>query len=143
MASGDVQDKFYDYTCHYTDNGQDRCEPDETRPRDSIWIDYVGDVGDGWNSTYAIACHLAEIGRTFTYKDREGKECRADTKRGEILIFGGDEVYPTASRIGYKERLLAPYETALRKTADDHPHAFAIPGNYDWYDSLEVIPKPL
>jgi hypothetical protein len=136
MASGEMREKFYDYTYHYTDDGRDLCEPDETRPRDSIWIDYAGDVGDGWNSTYAIACHLAETGRTFTYKDREGKACRADTKRGEILIFGGDEVYPTASRIAYKERLLGPYETALRTTDDHHPHAFAIPGNHDWYDSL-------
>jgi hypothetical protein len=136
MASGEVKEKFYDYTYHYADDGQDRCEPDETRPRDSIWIDYVGDVGDGWNATYAIAYHLAETGRTFTYTDREGKQCQAETHRGDILIFGGDEAYPTASRIEYKERLLGPYETALRKTDDPHPHAFAIPGNHDWYDSL-------
>jgi Calcineurin-like phosphoesterase len=136
MASGELKEKFYDYTCHYKDDGQDCCEPDETRARDSIWIDYVGDVGDGWNSTYAIAYHLAESRRTFTYKDREGQERRAETNRGEILIFGGDEAYPTASRIEYSERLLGPYETALRKTDDPHPHAFAIPGNHDWYDSL-------
>src|SRR5436309_2112829 len=28
-------------------------------PRDEIGIDYVGDVGDGWNSTYAVAYYLA------------------------------------------------------------------------------------
>src|SRR5690348_11705275 len=27
--------------------------------RDECWIDYVADVGDGWNPTYAIACLLA------------------------------------------------------------------------------------
>ena len=26
-----------------------------TRPRDEIWIDYICDTGDGWNSTYAVA----------------------------------------------------------------------------------------
>jgi hypothetical protein len=40
MASGEVKEKFYDYTCHYTDDGQDFCEPDKTQPRDSIGIDY-------------------------------------------------------------------------------------------------------
>jgi hypothetical protein len=141
MASGDLKERFYDYTYHYKDDGKDLCEPDETRPRDSIWIDYVSDVGDGWHSTYAIAYHLAETGHTFAYKDREGKECRAETRRGDVLIFGGDEVYPTASRIEYKERLLGPYETALRNTNENHPHAFAIPGNHDWYDSLVTFTR--
>src|SRR5262249_42329257 len=50
--------------------------------------------------------------------------------------FGGDEVYPAASRTEYKQRLVRPYETALRKTGVPHPHLFAIPGNHDWYDSL-------
>jgi hypothetical protein len=136
MASGDHDEEFYDYTYYYEDNGKDICRPDETRPRDSIWLDYVGDVGDGWNSTYAVAYHLAESGRTFTYTDNTGHRHEAETKRGDILIFGGDEVYPTASRKMYKERLVAPYETALRQTDEGHPHTFAIPGNHDWYDSL-------
>lgn len=137
MASGEVQEDFYDYTYHYKDNGKDVCEPDKEQPRDSIWIDYVGDVGDGWNSTYAVAYHLAETGRTFTYRDSEtGDEHSEPTQRGELLIFGGDEVYPTASRVMYKERLFGPYETALRRTHEKHPHVFAIPGNHDWYDSL-------
>lgn len=24
--------------------------------RDDIWIDYVADLGDGWNATYSVAC---------------------------------------------------------------------------------------
>jgi Calcineurin-like phosphoesterase len=136
MASGEVQETLYDYTCHYTDDGRDCCELDATRPRGSIWIDYVGDVGDGWNSTYAVACQLAKPGHTFTYQDHGGKVCQVETHQGDILIFGGDEAYPTASRKEYQERLLGPYETALRCTSDPHPHVFAIPGNHDWYDSL-------
>lgn len=142
MASGDIREKFHDYSCYYEDDGHDVCHPDETRPRNSIWIDYVGDVGDGWNSTYAVAYHLAEAGRTFTYTERDtGRQYEAETKRGEILIFGGDEVYPTASREVYKERLVAPYETALRHTPEQHPHVFAIPGNHDWYDSLAAFTR--
>jgi hypothetical protein len=141
LAAGEMTEPFYDYTYHYHDDGQDRCERDDTRPRDSIWIDYVGDVGDGWNPTYAIAYYLAQTGLTFTYKDREGTQCRAETTRGDLLIFGGDETYPTANRIAYHERLVGPYETALRTTGTHPPHAFAIPGNHDWYDSLVAFTR--
>lgn len=143
MASGDDQKKRYDYTCYYLDDGKDLCEPDRAHPRKSIWIDYVGDVGDGWNSTYAIAYYLAEPGgRKFKYTDLDsGEEHEAETKRGEILIFGGDEVYPTASRQEYNERLVAPYETALRSSPEACPHVFAIPGNHDWYDSLVAFTR--
>lgn len=141
MGAGE-QEKFYDYSFHYKDDGKDVCEPDTMLPRDSIWMDYVGDVGDGWNSTYAIAHHLAETGRNFTYTDPQTKQQRqAATQRGDILIFGGDEVYPTASREVYNERLLAPYETALRYTDKQHPHVFALPGNHDWYDSLVAFTR--
>lgn len=143
MAAGQYQQEAYDYTCYYLDDGKDLLEPDRAHPRDSIWIDYAGDVGDGWNSTYAIAYYLAEpAGRTFTYTDRDtGKKYAAESKRGEILIFGGDEVYPTASRQEYNDRLVAPYETALRNSPEACPHVFAIPGNHDWYDSLVAFTR--
>lgn len=137
MASGDRKEPpFYDYTHLYTDNGAEICKPDETRPRASIWIDYVGDVGDGWNSTYAVAYNLTQdLGFDKT-----------ETKRGDVLIFGGDEVYPTASRDVYNERLLTPYQTATRARGewnDPGPfaHVFAIPGNHDWYDSLVAFTR--
>jgi len=142
MATGDEQKQFYDYTHHYLDNGKDPITPDTANPRNSIWIDYVSDVGDGWNSTYAVAYHLSESGRRFKYKDRDtGEKHEVETLRGEILIFGGDEVYPTASREEYDRRLVAPYETALKNTANACPHVFAIPGNHDWYDSLVAFTR--
>ncbi|HEV3470346.1 MAG TPA: metallophosphoesterase [Pyrinomonadaceae bacterium] len=136
LSSGEARDnpRIYDYTCHYIDDGRERCEPDPARPREEIWIDYVGDVGDGWNSTYAVAYNLAQPARTFRYKG-DGRECAAETRRGDVLVFGGDQVYPTASRKEYEQRLVASYRTAL-PYAVPPPHAFAIPGNHDWYDSL-------
>jgi Calcineurin-like phosphoesterase len=128
--------EFYDYTCHYDEDDQGRCEPDPSRPRQELWIDYVGDVGDGWHSTYAMASSLARP-RLHITRDIHGRTCDVHTERGNLLIFGGDEVYPTASREAYEQRLLGPYETALRETtAPPYPHVFAIPGNHDWYDSL-------
>jgi hypothetical protein len=142
-SSDDDQQPFYDYTFYYVDDGKDICKPDREHPRNSIWIDYVGDVGDGWNSTYAVAHYLAEPGgRKFKYNDKEtGQEYEVDTRRGEVLIFGGDEVYPTASRQEYEERLVAPYATALRNSPQACPHVFAIPGNHDWYDSLVAFTR--
>lgn len=98
---------------------------------EAFWLDYAADVGDGWNSTYAVAYWMARD--TLPLRAPDGTEHL--TQRGSVLVFGGDEVYPTASRQNYEERLLAPYRTALRRTSPQ-PDVFAIPGNHDWYDSL-------
>jgi hypothetical protein len=142
MASGDNQKDFFDYSYYYEDDGKDHNEPDTDSPRRSMWIDYVGDVGDGWNSTYAVAYNLALPQSTLTYIDSETKQKYTyETKRGEVMIFGGDEVYPTASREEYDQRLVAPYETAYRFSAEACPHVYAIPGNHDWYDSLVAFTR--
>jgi hypothetical protein len=137
-ALASARPEIYDYTFHYKDDGRESCEINETRPRDEIWIDYVADLGEGWNSTYAVAYHLAQDSLEFEYADASSGERRgARTRRGDILIFGGDEVYPAADRIEYEQRLVKPYEYAYPfKEREEHPHAFAIPGNHDWYDSL-------
>jgi Calcineurin-like phosphoesterase len=105
-----------------------------------FWIDYVSDTGDGWDATYTVAYHVAQDELTLCVGERlsHGAE-PVHTERGRILIFGGDEVYPTASLEEYETRLVLPYEYAFPETAGsgrERPHVFAIPGNHDWYDSL-------
>src|SRR5258708_35380999 len=46
--------------------------------RESLWIDYVADVGAGWNSTYAIACALAQP--ALTLKDDRGNSPEPNTR---------------------------------------------------------------
>ncbi len=113
----------------------------EVEERGDIWIDYIADLGDGWNSTYTMARLLAEQELWF---DNEG-QCTRDpdkaatrTKRGHILVMGGDEVYPTASRKEYNNRMLQPYRCALPFVTDykKAPHLYLVPGNHDWYDGL-------
>lgn len=59
------------------------------------------------------------------------------TERGRLLIMGGDQVYPTATRDEYNNRMAGPYRAALPWTPEGKPpHLFAIPGNHDWYDGL-------
>jgi hypothetical protein len=98
----------------------------------SFWLDYVADTGDGWDSTYCIARLLA----LPTLETGTPGGTRYVTQRGRVLIFGGDEVYPGASRDTYEERLIQPYEAAMRRSHPPSPDLFVIPGNHDWYDGL-------
>jgi hypothetical protein len=106
----------------------------EGAPREDFWLDYVADVGDGWNPTYGVAYWLAQE----TLRPQHAGQ-PADLKRGSVLIFGGDQVYPMASREQYQHRLVEPYRDAMDRPPDPAPHVYAIPGNHDWYDSLAAF----
>lgn len=130
--------RFYDYSFHYRSG---RREPfvDRTRPRDEIWIDYVSDTGDGWNSTYAVAYAVAQPQLHVQSADGETPVL---LPRGDLLVFGGDEVYPTPSRETYHQRLIVPYQQAFGdERPAEPPHVFAIPGNHDWYDGLTAFSR--
>ena len=110
-----------------------------------IWIDYVADVGDGFHPTYAIASLLGRPGLAFDTSGKADGDGAIATERGKILIMGGDEVYPSATRQGYCNRTAKPYEGACwegptppppTELPGAFPHLFAIPGNHDWYDGL-------
>jgi hypothetical protein len=120
LATAD-QEAFFDYTLD--ESGQ---------PRDGLWLDYVADTGDGWNSTYAVAYWLTRPSLPAT--DEHGRS--SETRPGRLLVFGGDQVYPTANRRDYQDRLVRPFETARNYSAAPEPDVFALPGNHDWYDSL-------
>ena len=56
-----------------------------------------------------------------------------------LLVLGGDEVYPSANRNAYQQRLVIPYSAAYYQPATSSAPCtdlFAIPGNHDWYDGL-------
>lgn len=92
-----------------------------------LWIDYVADLGDGWDATYSVASVLC----------RETLDVGGDpTRRGKILVMGGDEVYPAASYEGYGARLVDPYTRASASLSRGGAHLFVVPGNHDWYDGL-------
>jgi hypothetical protein len=101
----------------------------------SFWLDYVADTGDGWDSTYCIARLLALPELELSTQGG----AKHPTQRGRVLVFGGDEVYPGASREMYEERLIQPYEAAMRRSHPPSPDLFVIPGNHDWYDGLAAF----
>jgi hypothetical protein len=116
-----------------------RADPDDpvSLPRQDLWLDYVADIGDGFNATYAVASLLGR--ETLSLAGRGGE--RIETQRGTVLVMGGDEVYPTASRVDYEHRTVGPYRAAFPYVRDARraPHLFAIPGNHDWYDGLSAF----
>jgi hypothetical protein len=127
---------YYDYTIHYRDGARGP-QPLREAPRDEIWIDFVCDTGDGWNPTYAVAFAVAQ--RSLRVAGSGGA---IDLPRASLLVFGGDEVYPTPSRAEYQRRLVMPYSAAFGDTVpDERPHVFALPGNHDWYDGLSSFTR--
>jgi uncharacterized membrane protein len=120
----------------------DKQAPDERRkwtdvstddPGRDVWVDYVADLGDGFDATYAIAHLLAQPSLVV-------RGCSDPLPRASTLVMGGDEVYPTASRDAYNSQLRKPYSLAWPDTREpEGPAVFAVPGNHDWYDGLVVF----
>jgi hypothetical protein len=102
---------------------------------DELWIDYVADLGDGFDATYTVASLLAA--------DKLDLGPAGESVRGRVLILGGDQVYPTATIEDYRNRFEGPYRAALPYTEGDHPAMFAVPGNHDWYDGLTSFVRVL
>ena len=72
-----------------------------------LWLDFVADLGDGFDATCTVAGLLAA--------DRLDPELPSGGKpvgplpRASVLVLGGDEVYPTASAQEYDNRMKGPY----------------------------------
>ncbi len=119
----------------YADNRElQALEPAEVPDRSGegdLWLDYVSDLGDGWNSTYTVARLLAAKELDLAWDDETHS-----TERGRILIMGGDQVYPVPKAEEYENRMLGPYRAALPCVPEQAPELFAIPGSHDWYDGL-------
>jgi hypothetical protein len=99
---------------------------------EEFWFDFVADTGDGFNATYSVAYLLGQ-----PVLDLDGLRL----PRGQALVLGGDQVYPTASASAYEDRLRGPYRAALPTVAPGErpPALYALPGNHDWYDGLTAF----
>ena len=117
----------YDY-CDINASDPQKCVA--CRRDGAFWIDYVADVGDGFEATYTMAYLLAQDSLDVRGAGR--------LRHGEILIMGGDQCYPQATREEYKKRLLQPFNWAFTVPNPDRK-LFAIPGNHDWYDGLNAF----
>lgn len=100
--------------------------------KDELWLDFVADLGDGFDATYSVAYTLAQ-----PELELGGERL----PRGEVLVMGGDQVYPTASSEAYEDRFRGPYRAAMPTPppGDPAPTLYALPGNHDWYDGLTAF----
>jgi hypothetical protein len=106
---------------------------------EDVWIDFIADTADGFDQTYSVAWCAAQRNIEPIGPDKQ----RRKLPRAQLVVFGGDEVYPYATPKEYEDRFSGPYLAALPWTEPDpsrhnegHPSMLAIPGNHDWYDGL-------
>jgi hypothetical protein len=100
--------------------------------RRELWLDYVADTGDGFEPTYSVARLVAA-----DHLDLDAAAGPLHLPRADLVVLGGDQVYPTAKKTTYDDRFTGPFKAAFPCTAPEgHPHLYAIPGNHDWYDGL-------
>lgn len=104
---------------------------DVASPENPVWVDYLADTGDGFDSTYAIASLVAA--------SRLDVEGAGSLEGGKLLIMGGDQVYPYASPEQYEEHLIQPFSLADCDAAEPDRKLFVLPGNHDWYDGLSAF----
>jgi len=130
------------------------------KPNEDLWVDYISDIGDGFDATHSMAWL---IGRDYIFLNEAGDEISqpipANSKSeagqdalsvthalpsGHVTIFGGDEVYPYATPKNYYHRTTTPYMLARPWSSAEPKYGdnqgvrslFALPGNHDWYDGL-------
>ncbi len=123
-----------------------------------FWFDYLADTGDSQRAAYSVAYalhgDLAAVGAhsqldadapvlatplSVRFEPHEGDYC---LPRGAFLLIGGDTAYPVSNLQMLQLRLIAPFDYAFDKRFECSPpppprYLFAIPGNHDWYDSLD------
>jgi len=110
----------------------------------NFWLDFCADTGDGWRSTHAVARLLARD----ELRPEPGPHGDAGSDallQGRLLVFGGDQVYPTPTKEDYDAKLRAPFDDANRREAGRDRwrdrFLFALPGNHDWYDDLTAFTR--
>ena len=78
----------------------------------ALWVDFIADLGDGYEATYAMAYLMASS--TLAVRGADTPDGKLDG--GEILIFGGDLAYPNATVKEYQSRCLDPYPEGTSAT---------------------------
>ena len=139
LAGTGVRTVFSDLFGAYLDKREMQAVLGENRHEysdaDELWLDYTADVGDGFDATYSIASLIARP--RLTVPGPAGSTL--ELPRGDVLLLGGDQVYPTASGKAYGDRWKGPYKAALPVKSPDTPDLYALPGNHDWYDGLTAF----
>ncbi|MGE0398771.1 MAG: hypothetical protein AB7T06_18835 [Kofleriaceae bacterium] len=124
--------------------------------RESLWFDYIADLGDGALAMQSLAYHLqrpielaaVDAARTDTSFVSKGELANhtgipAKLDRGAFLFIGGDCAYPASDMGTLRSRVYGPFRSTHPdpSTIDTMPMEervplYGIPGNHDYYDDL-------
>jgi len=127
-----------------------------------MWLDFMADCGDGFDSSFSVARLLAQP--HLSLASSTSAQGSTTLPRGEVLIIGGDLAYPRPTQENYESRFVRVMEDAMppprshssqaearaivNKESSSHkeaftngrhsqpPMAYAVPGNHDWFDGL-------
>ncbi len=102
--------------------------------------DYVSDLGDGFDPTMAVAWQIGR--RAIHLPDDPNEEFPSpptSLRRAQLLVMGGDQVYPSATAERYAQQTALPYCVAWEPGAEpaEPPTVVAIPGNHDRLGGIE------
>uniref|UniRef100_A0AAV1T0I2 Calcineurin-like phosphoesterase domain-containing protein n=1 Tax=Peronospora matthiolae TaxID=2874970 RepID=A0AAV1T0I2_9STRA len=123
-------------------NDEDYCF-DHLAKKDEVWLDFMADCGDGFNSSYQIARLLAQpqlevdckvsdektsgkaVPDGANVKAAKNKTVKRVFPRGDALVIGGDLAYPHPDSQSYETRLFRCFEYAMKPPACYHPSAIS------------------
>ncbi|KAL4087625.1 hypothetical protein PRIC1_013514 [Phytophthora ramorum] len=123
-------------------NDEDYCF-DHLAEKEEVWLDFMADCGDGFNSSYQIARLLAQpqlevdcevndekLSDEGASGDDETKTKKTKTikrvfPRGDALVIGGDLAYPHPDSKTYETRLFRCFEYAMKPPPSYHPSAIS------------------
>ena len=88
--------------------------PLELEDREEIWFDYVADMGDAFDPQMHVAWLL---GRDELKVGPAQDSQQERLPRGELLVLGGDELYPYAREQLYKNQVDTPFAHAWNPRA--------------------------
>lgn len=106
-----------------------------------LWVDFIADLGDGFEASYSMAYLMAQPSISLKNPDKADKSPNLELPAGEIMIMGGDMAYPNATIKEYRARCIEPYDAAfqLKEGQPVKRKLFFIAGNHDWYDGLAAF----
>ncbi|CAD7811659.1 hypothetical protein CHRY9390_02394 [Chryseobacterium aquaeductus] len=109
----------------------------------AFWFDFTADTGDGFDSTMNVFYPLTRDKISYQYGTGFLELDRAD-----MLVVGGDLVYPDATETNYIDRFKGPIRLLFPsdkqnvkggRFAKNNTLLVATPGNHDWYDGLNAF----
>lgn len=104
-------------------------EFDFSHRRGEAWLDFIADSGDSFQAFFAVASRVAA-----PLIAGEGSH-EVELPAASAVVHGGDLFYPWPTKTALRRRFLDVIGCAPAWSEAEH---FALPGNHEWVDGLEL-----